>query len=97
MQEQLKIVRSDSKGKSSAKVSTAMDEMQYLMNFNSSICQAAAKTMEQLTEFMFISMGNLTLARQDSYLTHIKSGVMPDTLAGLRTAPIHIATLWTVL
>ena len=55
MQEQLKIVRSDSKGKSSAKVSTAMDEMQYVMNFNSSICQAAAKTMEHLTEFVFIS------------------------------------------
>ena len=69
MQEQLKIVRSDSKGKSSAKVSTAMDEMQYLMNFNSSICQAAAKTMEHLSEFVFISMGNLTLVRRDSYLT----------------------------
>ena len=64
MQEQLKIVCSDSKGKSSAKVSTAMDEMQYPMNFNSSICQAAAKTMEHLTEFVFISMGNLTLARR---------------------------------
>ena len=64
------------------------------MNFNSSICQAAAKTMEHLTEFVFISMGNLTLACRDSYLTHIKSGVKPDTLAGLRTAPIHIATLF---
>ena len=94
MQEQLKIVRSDRKGKNSAKVSTAMDEMQYLMKFNSSICQAAAKTMEHLTEFVFISMGNLTLARRDSYFAHIKSGVKPDTLAGLSTAPIHIATLF---
>ena len=94
MQEQLKIVRSDSKGKSTAKVSTAMGEMQYLMNFNSSICQAAANTMEHLTEFVFISMGNLTLAHRDSYLTHIKSGVKPDTLASLPTAPIHIATLF---
>ena len=93
MQEQCKIVRSESNRKSSSKVSTAMDEMQYLMNFNSSICQAAAKTMEHLTEFVFISMGNLTLAR-DSYLTHIKTGVKPDTLAGLRTAPIHITTLF---
>ena len=49
MQEQLKNVRSDSKGNSSAK-----DEMQYLMNFNSSICQAAAKTMEHLSEFVVI-------------------------------------------
>ena len=49
-------------------MSTAMEEMQYLMNVNSSICQAVAKTMKHLTEFVFISMGNLTLARQDSYL-----------------------------
>ena len=94
MQEQFKIVRSESKGKSSSKVSTAMEEMQYLMNFNSSICQAAAKTMEHLMEFVFISMGNLTLACRDAYLTHIKTGVKPDTLAGLCTAPIHIATLF---
>ena len=71
-----------------------MEEMQYLMNFNSSICQAAAKTMEPLLEFVFLSMGNLTFARRDAYLTHIKTGVKPDTLAGLRTAPIHIATLF---
>ena len=94
MQEQFKIVRSESKGKSSSKVPTAMEEMQYLMNFNSSICQAAAKTMENLTEFGFISMGNLTLACRDSYLTHIKTGIKPDTLAGLYTAPIHIETLF---
>ena len=94
MQEQFKTVRSKSKGKSSSKVSTAMEEMQYLMNFNSSICQAAAKTMEHLTEFVFISMGNLTLARRDAYLTHIRTGVKPDTLAGLHMAPIHIATLF---
>ena len=65
-------MRSESKGKNSSKVSTAMEELQYLMNFNSSICQAAAKTMEHLTEFVFISMGNLTLARRDAYLSHIK-------------------------
>ena len=94
MQVQFKIVRSESKGKSSSKVSTAMEEMQYLMNFSSSICQAAAKTMEHLMEFVFISMCNLTLAHRDAYLTHVKTGVKPDTLAGLCTAPIHIATLF---
>ena len=94
MQEQFKTVRSESKGKGSAKASTALDEMQHLMNFNSSICQAAAKSMEHLTEFVFISMGNLTLARRDAYLTHVRTGVKPDTMAGLRTAPIHISTLF---
>ena len=63
MQSQLKTLPSESKGKSFSKVSTSMDELQYLMDFNSSITQAAAKTMENLREFVFISMGNLTLAR----------------------------------
>ena len=64
-----------------------MDELKYLMDFNSSITQAAAKTMEHLSEFVFISMGNLTLTRRDAYLTHVKSGIKPDTIAALRAAP----------
>ena len=92
MQEQLKTVRSESKGKSSSKVSIAMDEQQFLMNFNSSSTQVAAKIMEYLTEFVFISMGNLTLASRDAYLTDLKTGVKPDMMAALRTAPVHIST-----
>ena len=53
--------------------------IKYLMDFNSSITQAAAKTMEHLSEFVFISMGKLTLV----YLTHVKSGIKPDTVAAL--------------
>ena len=34
---------------------------QYLMDVNASITLAAANTKEHLTEFVFISMGNLTL------------------------------------
>ena len=71
-----------------------MDELQHLMDFNASITQAAAKTMEHLSEFGFISMGNLTLARRDAYLKHVKSGIKPDTVAALRTAPLHIPTLF---
>ena len=84
MQDQLKTVSNESIGKSSSKVSTALDELQYLINFNASITQAAANTMEHLTEFVFISMGNLTLACRDAYLTHLKSGVKPDTIASFR-------------
>ena len=91
MQAQLKTLRSESKGKRSTKVSAATDELQYLMDFNASITQAAAKTME---DFVFISMGNLTLARSDAYLNHVKTGIKPDTLSPLRTAPLHIPTLF---
>ena len=39
-------------------------------------------------------MGNLTLACRDVYLTHLQSGIKPDTVAALRTAPMHISTLF---
>ena len=56
--------------------------------------QVAAKSMEHPTELVFISMGNLTLACRDAYLTHLKTGVKPDMMAALRTAPVHISTLF---
>ena len=77
MEAQLKTLRSESKGKSSTKFSAATNELQYLMNFNASITQAAAKTMEHFTDFVFISMGNLTLARRDAHLNHLKTGIKP--------------------
>ena len=94
MQSQLKTIRGESKGKASKKISEASDELQFLMNFNNSITQAAAKVMEHLTDFVFITMGNTTLARCDSYLSHLKNGIKSDTLAALRTAPLQIGTLF---
>ena len=88
------LLRSESKGKGSSKVATATNELQYLMDFNASITQAVVKTMEHQTDFAFVSMGNLTLARRDSYLTHVRAGIKPDTLAALRTAPIQAGTLF---
>ena len=56
MQGQLKVIRTESKGKTTSKVVTATDELQYPIDFNASITQAAAKTMEHLTDFVFVSM-----------------------------------------
>ena len=62
MQTQIKAVCSDhSKGKSVGKVSAAIDELEYLIDFNASISQAMAKTMEHLSDFVFVSMANFTL------------------------------------
>ena len=95
MQSQLKVIKADfSKGKSSSKVSQAVDELQFLMEFNSSITQSMAKTLEHLTDFVFVTVANTTLARRDSYLSHLKLGVKPDTFAALRTGPLHIHTLF---
>ena len=95
MQSQLKVIKSElSKGKSSNKVSHAADELQFLMDFNSSITQSMAKTLEHLTDFVFVTVANTTLARRNSYLSHLKMGIKPDTFAALRTGPLHIPTLF---
>ena len=61
MQTQLKAIQTEGKGKSASKVATATDELQCLMDFIASISQAMAKTMEHLSDFVFVSMANLTL------------------------------------
>ena len=61
MNTQLKAIRVESKGKTLARVSSAVDELQFLLDFNSSVCQAMAKSMEHLTEFVFVNMANTTL------------------------------------
>ena len=94
MQAQPKVVHGESKGKGSTKTSEATEELQFLMEFNSSITQAAAEAMEHLTVFVFVTMGNLTLTGCDAYLNHVKNGIKPDTLAALRTTPLHISTLF---
>ena len=93
MQKVIKAIWTESKGKSSSKASAATDVLQYLMNLNASITQAVVKTMEHLMDVVFVSMANLTLTRRDSYLTRVKTGIKPDTLHALRTAPLHIPTL----
>ena len=95
MQTELKTIKSElSKGKSTGKISRATEEMQFLLNFNSSITQSMAKTLEHLTDFVFVMVANTTLIRRDSYLSHLKMGIKPDILAALRTGPLHTATLF---
>ena len=48
----MKNIQTESKRKGSAKMSSALDELQFLMDFNASIVQAAAKKMEHLSEFV---------------------------------------------
>ena len=92
---QLKSLRSDSsKGKSAERTQQAIEELEYLVTFNRSISQAMQHTMQDLSEGVFISMANLTLARRDSYLEFIRGGVKPDTLTALRTSPVHLLSLF---
>ena len=66
MNTQLKTLRLDSKGRSSEKMKQAVSELEYLTTFNRSVSQAMARTMQDLSEAVFINMANFTLARRDS-------------------------------
>ena len=78
MSSQLKSLHLDSsKGKSSERMMQAVDELDYLVTFNRPISQAMARTMQDLSEGVFISMANFTLARRDSYLEYLHAGVTP--------------------
>ena len=95
MSSQLKSLHLDSsKGKSSERMRQAVDELDYLVTFNRSISQAMARTMRDLSEGMFISMANFTLARRDSYLEYLHAGVKQHTLTALRTAPVYLHSLF---
>ena len=92
----LKIIQSKQfKGKSVNKVGTATEELQF-MNFNSSISQCMAKTMEHLSDFAFVSMYHITLACRDAYLAHTRSGIKQDTLAALEI-PYLLRLHWKYL
>ena len=50
--------------------------------------------MEHLSNFVFVSMANVTLVRRDFHLAHAKSGLKQDTLAALCQAPLDLPTLF---
>ena len=54
-----------------------------------------ARTMQDLSNFVFINMPNITLMRHDRYLDFLKPGVKV-TLAALRNSPLHMASLFPV-
>ena len=77
MATQLKTLHLDSKAKSSEKMKQAVNEQEYLTTFNRS--QTMARTMQDLSEGVFINMENFTRAPRDSYLDYLHAGVRQDT------------------
>ena len=75
MSTQLKSLNMDKgKGKPSERMQQVVDELDYLVTFNRSISQAMARTIQDLSEGVFISVANFTLARRDSYLEYFTRG-----------------------
>ena len=82
------------KGKLSERMKQTVDELDYVGTFNQSISQAMARTMQDLSEGVFISMANFTLARRDGYLEYLHAGVKQDTLNARRTSPVRLRSLF---
>ena len=61
------------------------------MNFNQSITFAMARRLQDLSDFVFVTIA--TLIRHDSYLAHLKSGIKPHTVTALRNPLLHSASL----
>ena len=53
-----------------------------------------ARTMQDLSQGVFVNVANLTLARRDSYLDFVRSGIKQDTLMSLRSAPLHMSAIF---
>ena len=95
MASQLKVIQTDkTKGKSASKTQEATAELDYLMTFNRSITQATSRTMQDLSEGVFISMINLTLTLWDSYMDYLKAGIKQDTLTVLSNSLLHMSSLF---
>ena len=47
------------------------------------------KSLQHLSDFIFVQMANLTLARRDTYLDNLQVGVKPDTVSALRNCPLN--------
>ena len=82
------------KGKAAKRTQQAVEELEYLVTFNQSISQAMQRTMQDLSEGVFISMANHTLPRRDSYLEFLCGGLKPDTLTAWHTAPVHLHSVF---
>ena len=65
----------------------AVDELEYMVTFNRSISQTMARTVQDLSEGVFISVANFTLACGDSYLEYLHTGVKHCTHSYTLTVP----------
>ena len=80
MATQLKTLHLDSKGKLSEKMKQAVNELEYLTTFNRPSHRPWPEPCRIYLRAFFINMANFTLARRDSYLDYLHTGVKQDTV-----------------
>ena len=72
----------------------SLSEIGFLVDFNNRISRAMARSMQDISDFVFNMWANIVLVRRDSFLDLLRSGVKQDTYNALRTGPIHLPTLF---
>ena len=72
----------------------AVDELLCLLSFDHRVTASLRQSVKDLTESVFVDLGNLVLLRRDSYLEHLRPGVKADTAAALRSSALQLATLF---
>ena len=73
---------------------TIVEELGAALSFQQSVTGSLSRTVTYLSEHAILDMANFTLLRRDSYLHQLRYGVKPDTVLVLRTAPVHLDTLF---
>ena len=64
------------------------------MTLKQCITHGIARTMQDLSDFVFINMVNVTRLRHDSYLFFLRQGIKNDTVAALRNSPLYVTSLF---
>ena len=76
------------KGKAPKEVTEALKDIKDYVVFHQSVSVAMGTALQHLANRLFVHMANLILLRRDSYLEHIKPGIMSDTWNLIRNAPM---------
>ena len=77
-----------SKGKGSLLAERAVDDLRDLCAFNENVSVCLGKSMQHMTDSLFITMSNFTFMHRDAYLDHLETGLKQDNCA-LRNAPLQ--------
>ena len=75
--------------KSSQKAEKAPNDPKDFTIFQQNINFMLEKSMQHMTDSLFVQAANFTLMHRDSYLEYLKPGVKPDTWCSLRNSLLH--------
>ena len=76
------------------KISDTLSDLTTALEVNYQLTTAISGALQDLSEGIFVNLGNAVLMRRDSFLDSLRPGINSDTLSRLRTGPFHTETLF---